>query len=117
MERIAESIGGRLFPEPEQAELRQMAVEGFVANDKAAYKAATGAILGWSVRDRLGEIRCPVLLIASDMDYTPVAAKEVYLAEIAGARLVVIENSRHAVALDQPGAFNAAVGEFLVSVA
>jgi pimeloyl-ACP methyl ester carboxylesterase len=115
-ERIAETIGGRLFPEPEQAELRQMAIESFAANDKAAYKAATGAILGWSVRDRLGEIDCPVLLIASDMDYTPVAAKEVYLAEIPGARLVVIEHSRHAVALDQPEAFNAAVGEFLASV-
>ena len=116
MERIAETIGGRLFPEPEQADLRQMAIEGFAANDKAAYKAATGAILGWSVRDRLGEIRCPVLLIASDMDYTPVSAKEAYLAEIPGARLMVIENSRHAVAIDQPEAFNAAVGEFLAAV-
>ena len=116
MERIAETLGARLFPEPEQAELRQMAVEGFAANDKATYKAATGAILGWSVRDRLGEIRCPVLLIASDKDYTPVSAKEVYLAEIPAARLVVIENSRHAVPIDQPAAFNAAVGEFLASV-
>jgi pimeloyl-ACP methyl ester carboxylesterase len=116
MERIAETIGGRLFPEPEQAELRQMAIEGFAANDKAAYKAATGAILGWSVRDRLGEIRCPVLLIASDMDYTPVSAKEAYLAEIPGSRLVVIENSRHAAPIDQYEAFNAAVGEFLAAV-
>ena len=116
MERIAETLGGRLFPEPEQAQLRQMAVEAFAANDKAAYKAATGAILGWSVRDRLREIRCPVLLISSDMDYTPVSTKEMYLAELPGARLVVIENSRHAVALDQPAAFNAAVLEFLASV-
>jgi len=116
MDRIAETIGTRLFPEPEQAELRRAAIEGFAANDKAAYKAATGAILGWSVRQRLGEIRCPVLLIASDMDYTPVSAKEAYLAEIPAARLVVIENSRHAVILDQPGAFNAAVGDFLSSV-
>ncbi len=115
MERIAETIGTRLFPEPHQDDLRQMAIEGFAANDKAAYKAATGAILGWSVRQRLGEIRCPVLLIASDMDYTPVAAKERYLAEIPGARLVIIENSRHAVPLDQPGALNAAVGDFLAS--
>jgi len=116
MERIAETIGTRLFPEPEQAELRRMAIEGFAANDKAAYKATTGAILGWSVRQRLGEIRCPVLLIASDMDYTPVAAKEVYLTEIPDARLVVIENCRHAAPLDQPEAFNAAVGDFLSSV-
>ena len=116
MERIAQTIGSRLFPEPDQAELRQMAIAGFAANDKAAYKAATGAILGWSVRRRLGQIRCPVLLIASDMDYTPVAAKARYLAEIPGAKLVVIEDSRHAAPLDQPGAFNAAVGEFLMSV-
>jgi 3-oxoadipate enol-lactonase len=117
MERIAQTIGARLFPEPDQTELRQMAIEGFAANDKPAYKAATGAILGWSVRQRLGEIRCPVLLMASDMDYTPVATKERYLAEIPGAKLVVIENSRHAAPLDQPAAFNAAVGQFLASVA
>jgi 3-oxoadipate enol-lactonase len=116
MERIAETIGGRLFPEPQQAELRQMAVEGFAANDKVAYKAATRAFLGWSVRDRLAEIQCPVLLIASDGDYTPVSAKEAYLAEIPGAQLVVIENSRHAVPLDQYEAFNAAVLAFLASV-
>ena len=116
MERIAETLGGRLFPEPEQAHLRRMAVEAFAANDKAAYKAATRAILGWSVRARLGEIRCPVLLISSDMDYTPVSTKEMYLAEIPGAELVVIENSRHAVALDQPAAFNAAVLAFLASI-
>lgn len=116
MERIAETLGTRLFPEPGQAELRQMAIKGFATNDKAAYKATTGALLGWSVRERLGEIRCPVLLISSDMDYTPVSAKERYLVEIPGARLVVIENSRHAAPLDQPAAFNAAVGEFLASV-
>ena len=115
MERIAQTIGSRLFPEPDQAELRQMAIAGFAANDKAAYKAATGAILGWSVRRRLGQIRCPVLLIASDMDYTPVAAKARYLAEIPGAKLVVIEDSRHAAPLDQPAAFNTAVGQFLAS--
>lgn len=115
MERIAETIGSRLFPEPDQVELRQMAVQGFAANDKAAYKAATGAFLGWSVRDRLEQIRCPVLLIASDQDYTPVSTKEAFLAEIPGSRLVVIENSRHATPIDQPAAFNAAVSEFLAS--
>jgi 3-oxoadipate enol-lactonase len=50
------------------------------------------------------------------MDYTPVADKERYLAEIPGAKLVVIENARHAVPLDQPAAFNAALGEFLASI-
>jgi pimeloyl-ACP methyl ester carboxylesterase len=116
MDRIAETIGTRLFPEPGQADLRQMAIEGFAANDKAAYKASTGAILGWSVRHQLSDIRCPVLLVAADQDYTPVSTKEAFLAEIPDARLVVIENCRHATPLDQPQAFNAAVGEFLTSI-
>ena len=116
MEQIAQSIGNGLFPEPEQAELRQMFIDGFAANDKAAYKATTGAILGWSVCHRLGEIQCPVLMISSDQDYTPVSAKERYLAEMPDARLVVINNSRHAVPIDQPEAFNATVREFLTSV-
>ncbi len=116
MEKIGQTIGGRLFPEPGQAAYKDMFVAEFVKNDKAAYKATTNALFGWSVRDRIGQIQCPVLALASDQDYTPVATKEAYVAEIPNARLVVIENSRHAAPIDQPGVVNTAVLEFLAEV-
>ncbi|NOX60501.1 MAG: alpha/beta fold hydrolase [Chloroflexi bacterium] len=112
-QRLGPILGKRLFPHPEQEEMLAMFVDGFVRNDPAAYRAATNALIGWSVRDRIGEIRCPVLVVAADEDYTPVAAKEAYAAEMPNARVVVIENSHHATPVDQPDAFNRVVLDFL----
>jgi pimeloyl-ACP methyl ester carboxylesterase len=116
MEKIAEVIGGRVFPEPDQAGYRELFREGFLANDKTSYVAATKALVGWSVADRLDEIACPVLVVAGEHDYTPVSAKERYLARIPNARLVVVENSHHATPIDQADRFNSEVLAFLDSV-
>jgi pimeloyl-ACP methyl ester carboxylesterase len=113
LDKMAEVVGGRLFPDPDQAEHLELFRKGLVANDRAAYQAATKALVGWSVADRLDRIRCPVLVVAAEHDYTPVSAKEAYVAKIPDARLVVVENSRHATPIDQAERFNAAVLAFL----
>ncbi len=113
MEKVGKFIGERLFPEPEQAEYKEMFVQQMRENDPKAYRAATNALIGWSVRAQLGRIQCPVLVISGDMDYTPVANKEAYVRQLPTARLLVIENSRHATPIDQPEAFNTAVRHFL----
>jgi pimeloyl-ACP methyl ester carboxylesterase len=71
------------------------------------------AIVGWSVAGRLGEIDIPTLVIAADQDYTPVAAKEAYVAKMPRAELVVIRDARHAVTVERPAEFNAVVAAFL----
>ncbi|MCA9957019.1 MAG: alpha/beta fold hydrolase [Anaerolineales bacterium] len=116
MEKIGEFIGGRLFPEPEQAEYLAIFVQQMRENDPKAYRAATNALIGWSVRAQLNRIQCPVLVISGDMDYTPVSNKEAYVQEMPTAQLLVIENSRHATPIDQPEAFNTAVLQFLHTV-
>jgi 3-oxoadipate enol-lactonase len=78
--------------------------------------AAMKGMVGWSVVDRVGEIACPTLLIAADEDYTPVAYKESYAAQMQNAELVVIEDSRHATPVEKPEEFNQAVMEFLEGV-
>ncbi len=113
MEKIGEFIGGRLFPEPEQAEYKSLFVQQMRENEPKAYKAATNALIGWSVRPHLNRVQCPVLVISGDMDYTPVATKEAYVREMSTARLEVISNSRHGTPIDQPEAFNTAVRQFL----
>jgi pimeloyl-ACP methyl ester carboxylesterase len=113
MRKTGEFLGKRLFPRPEQEELRRMFVERWAENDKRAYLDATRGLVGWSVSERLGEIRCPTLVIAADEDYSPVEVKRAYVAQIPGAELVVIEDSRHGTPVDQPEKFNAALLEFL----
>ena len=113
---IGKALGDRLFPKPAQADLRRKMAERWAKNDKRAYLASFDAIVGWGVQEQLSRITCPTLVISADHDYTPVAQKEIYVKLLPDARLVVIEDSRHATPLDQPEVFNATLLEFLKTV-
>ena len=84
--------------------------------DKRAYLASLDAIIGWGVQERLAEIACPTLVISADRDYTPVSLKQAYCERIADARLVVVEDSRHATPMDQPEIFNTTLLGFLADI-
>lgn len=116
LDTIAKALGKLLFPKPEQAELRQKIQQRWPQNDKRAYLASLDAIIGWGVRERLARISCPTLVVTADRDYTPVAQKQAYVAEMPNARLLVIEDSRHATPLDQPEHFNSSLLAFLSEV-
>lgn len=63
---------------------------------------------------RLPEITCPVLVTVGRHDWrTPVAASQVIADGIAGAELVVFENSGHSPQLEEPERFQAVVRDFL----
>jgi len=113
MRKMGEVLGQRLFVQPGDAPLRQTFADRWAENDPVAYLAALRAMVGWSVNDRLGDIRCPTLVLAADHDYTPVSLKEGYTARIPGARLVVVADSRHALPIERPHEFNEAVLAFL----
>ena len=113
--RMGMALGKRLFPKPEQEETRRVFVERWAQNDKRAYEEALRAVLGWSVEARLGEIHCPVLVIAAEKDYWPLDVKQAYAARMPDARLAVIADARHAVAVERPDEFNQILDEFLAS--
>jgi pimeloyl-ACP methyl ester carboxylesterase len=114
--RIGGFLSKRLFPKPEQRELRRIFIERWAQNDKRAYEAALHALLGWSVEAHLEEIRCPVLVVAADQDYWPVDRKRAYVAKMPDARLAVIEDAHHAVCVERPDDFNRILDEFLASL-
>lgn len=113
MRRMGEVLSKRLFPKAEQAHLRMTFVERWAENDSRAYQNAMRAMIGWSVMDKLGSIRCPTLVVSADQDYTPVALKEAYTKSIPNAQLVVIPDAHHATPVEQPEKFNAALKDFL----
>lgn len=114
MRRMGEVLSKRLFPKTEHAPLRATFVERWAENDPRAYQNAMRAMIGWSVMDKLGSIRCPTLVVSADQDYTPVALKEGYTKLMPNARLVVIPDTHHATPIEQPVKFNAALTDFLV---
>jgi pimeloyl-ACP methyl ester carboxylesterase len=113
---LARLLAPKLFPKPEQAELRRRVEEAIGANEPGVYQRATRGLIGWSVLERLKEISCPVLVLASDRDYTPLSAKKAYVDLLADARLQVLTDSGHAALMDQPGQLIQAVEGFFVEV-
>jgi len=112
MRGMGKFLANRLFPLDSQAEMRPIFVERWARNDKAAYLAAFKGLVGWSVLDRLPTIQCPVLFLAAEFDYSPVAEKETAVALIPNASLQIIPNSRHASTVDAPDVVNEAIGRF-----
>jgi pimeloyl-ACP methyl ester carboxylesterase len=71
------------------------------------------ALVSYSLRDSLGSIGCPVLLVSADRDYTSIAEKQEDAVRLRNARVAVIEGSRHFTLWDQPERLNAVMLEFL----
>jgi pimeloyl-ACP methyl ester carboxylesterase len=87
-----------------------------LANDPRCYAAHCEALLGADADRLLGEVRCPVLVIAGDKDPTaPVARAEAISAALADSRLVVIPNGAHAMQLDQPDLVSETLRDFFAS--
>jgi proline-specific peptidase len=73
----------------------------------------TGALEGWDVRHRLGEIDVPTLVIRGrhDMSTNPISATLV--TGIKGAREVVLENSSHTPVLEETDDYLPAISELM----
>ena len=102
MKYMGRVLAKRLLPEPHQKQMQKVFIKRWAENDKNAYMAALNAIIGWSVADKISNIKCPVHIIASDMDYSPISYKKSYMEKMQNAKMTIIANSRHLCPSDQP---------------
>jgi len=116
MRKMGEVLALRLLPGPQHVSLRETFADRWARNDKSAYLRALNALVGWSVAAKLPQIRCPVLVVAADQDYTPVAWKREYTSMMPNASLVVIPDSRHMMPVERPELFHDAIIPFLTRV-
>jgi len=101
----------------EQPEVVQLFKRHLATNNPVAYATACRAIVEGDVTPRLGEIRCPTLIVMG---------AEEQVASIAGARAMktairncdvrAIARAGHLPFLEQPAAFNAVLVEFLCTL-
>lgn len=110
---LAKEIAYNMFPEDTQIEMRSEFEDRCKKNNYDAYYNSFVTLMDWGLGDELEEIKTRTLVVASDMDYTPVSFKEEYVKRMQNATLSVIENSRHGVVIDQPEAFNKTLEKFL----
>ncbi len=103
----------RLFPDPDQEELRARFLVRWMSNDKKAYKLAFNALIDWSVKSKLHKIDCPVLVLGAEMDYTSHEFKQEFCRLLSHAEYQIIPGSRHMSTLDKPDVVNNMIAEFL----
>lgn len=113
MEPMAAKVAAGMFPEPKQQDLREAFYERAQKNDPQAYYNSFRTLMKWGIGDKIREIDAPALVVASDLDYTPVSLKESYAGKMQQAKVAVVRDSRHGVTMDQPGELNKILLDFL----
>ncbi len=68
----------------------------------------------WDVRDRLGEIQIPALILVGELDEMTPPKFSQYLAQhLSDGKLVIVPGAGHIVQAEKPAEVNAAIAEFL----
>jgi pimeloyl-ACP methyl ester carboxylesterase len=73
----------------------------------------SGVLAGWDVRERLGEIRVPTLVLSGRYDECTPTVAETMIEGIAGAEHVVFEHSAHIPFVEEPERYRAVLVDFL----
>ena len=85
-----------------------------LSDDPAIHAAIWDIIADFNVSERLGEIRCPTLVLVGELDpSTPPSSASALVEGIPNSRMVVLPNTSHIVMLEAPEAVNAEIKRFL----
>lgn len=111
--RLSEYMNEKLFPRPDQAELRRRVARRNARNDKNAYLGSIRALTQWSIEARVTELSMPVLVVAAEHDYFPRADLDRFVALLPNAQFLLVPDTHHNLPLEAPEVFNPAVLAFL----
>ena len=117
METQGKVVAQRVFPHPGQEVFRQQLREQIQQADPRGYRATMRALGQFNVNARLGEIRCPTLILTSEHDTTvPAETQRALAGSIPGARQILFPEGGHALSVDHAEGFNTAVLAFLSKI-
>ncbi len=108
--------GGEGLAVTEITALKETSFRQLLATGSAIAYADFAACDAFDVRERIAEIACHTLVVCGREDrMTPVKYSEFLAERIPRAQLAVIEGAGHMVMLEQPAAFDTALGEWLAT--
>ncbi|HEX3432706.1 MAG TPA: alpha/beta hydrolase [Solirubrobacteraceae bacterium] len=91
-----------------------LAAEQLRGAGKAGFMQGLEAVLDYEIRERLGEIACPTLIVWGDSDrLINVRDADVFAELIPNSRKVVFADTGHVSMLERPDEFNALLEQFL----
>ena len=92
--------------------------KSMLADDPAIYAAMWDMIAGLDFAPRLGEIRCPTLIMTGETDpICPPGVARALQAGIPGSQLAIVPHAAHMCILEQPCFINERLAAFLTSTA
>jgi len=106
LRRTASLVSRRLFPLDHQQAMRERVVHVVSGLSKSAYLKTANALTGWCALDRRAGLSVPFLMLAAELDYTPLAEKRDF-SRTFGAEFAVVRGSRHGTPFDSIVACNA----------
>lgn len=91
-----------------------LAAEQLRGSGRPGFMDALDALTSYPIRERLGEIACPTLVVWGDSDrLVPTRDADVFEQLIPNARKVIYSDTGHTAMLERPQAFNAELRAFL----
>ncbi len=110
----AMAVARRIFPLPEQQELRTELTKQICQADPSGYRATMRALARFNVTRRLGELKIPTLILTGRDDTTvPSRAQNVLAREIPGAQQIIVPDGGHGIIAERPEVVNHHLLEFL----
>ncbi len=111
----AELTASRIFPKPEQEELRRELIMHIRQTDPVVYRTAMRELGLYDARKKLKDIHLPCLVITGENDTTvPLENQHELVTGIPDCRQVFIANAGHGVIIDQPDEVNRKLVEFFM---
>jgi pimeloyl-ACP methyl ester carboxylesterase len=111
--RLRRMVLGLVAAHPERLPAPLVA-EQVRGSGKPGFVGAIDAMTSYPLRERLGEIACPTLVVWGDRDrLVPLRDADEFVRLIADARKVVYADTGHVPMLERPDRFNADLREFL----
>lgn len=111
----ARVVSRHIFPDPQQAQLRELLYEQIIQADPKGYRNTLRALMSFEIHPKLNLINNPTLVITGQLDNTvPPVDQELIVKSIHNAQQSIIPNAGHAVIVDQPDLFNDTLLHFLI---
>lgn len=116
IQKQATYVANRLFPQPEQGELRNEFTKQVRQANQKGYRSTMRSYSQYDLSDQLREINVPTLIITGENDSVVPPDVQAELANnIPNSRHVLIQNSGHAVSVERPTIYNKIILNFLDS--
>jgi 3-oxoadipate enol-lactonase len=110
LETIVDAVLARWFTATPPEGFREM----FLSTDRESYARCCDALACWDVREQLGGIESPALVISGERDpSTPPEHGELLASRIPGARFEVIPDAAHLANVERADEFNRLLEEYL----